>query len=197
MRGGQFFHWMKYHFGLEPAVTQTTDAERAEIARYASGCRHVVEIGVFEGVTSLVLRNAMDPAGTLTCVDPFPPGVLGISYGYSISRREVSKSDNGSVRFLRCLSHEAAVGWNVPVDFLFLDGDHSEEGVLRDWGDWGSLVASGGFVAFHDSVAPEGVPGPPALVRKIRSKDPTFEFVSEVDSLTIFRRCPKSMEVRP
>ena len=116
MRGGQFLHWMKYHLGLEPAATQTTDAERAAIRAYAEGRLCLVEIGVFEGVTSLVLRESMDPAGTLFCVDPFFKGALGVSYGFSISRREIGKSRNGSVQFLQMLSHDAARKWQAPVE---------------------------------------------------------------------------------
>ena len=40
-----------------------------------------------------------------------------------------------------------------PVDFLFIDGDHSYEGVSRDFALYSSLVRPGGLVAFHD-VAP-------------------------------------------
>jgi hypothetical protein len=36
------------------------------------------------------------------------------------------------------------------VDFLFIDGDHREEGVERDYLDYGPLVRPGGLIAFHD-----------------------------------------------
>ena len=188
MRGGPLLHWIKYHLGLEPAATQTTDAERAAIRSHARGCRTPVEIGVFEGVTSRVLREAMDPAGTLTCVDPFFKGALGICYGFSISRHEVAKSHNGSARFLRLLSHDAAREWVAPVDFVFFDADHSDACVRGDWADWAPHIVPGGFAAFHDSVAPEILSGPPALVREICTADSAFELVCQVDSLSILRR---------
>lgn len=188
MRGGQFFHWIKYQCGIEPAATQTTEAERAAIRAHASGCRNLVEIGVFEGVTSRVLREAMSPSGTLNCVDPFFKGDLGISYSGSITRREVGKSRNGSVRFFCLFSHEAADGWKSPVDFIFFDGDHSDAGVRRDWADWSPHIVSGGYAAFHDSVAPEETSGPPALVLEILRDDDEFELACQVDSLSILRR---------
>jgi hypothetical protein len=36
------------------------------------------------------------------------------------------------------------------LDFLFIDGDHSYEGVKLDFAMYSRLVRSGGIVAFHD-----------------------------------------------
>lgn len=36
------------------------------------------------------------------------------------------------------------------LDFLFIDGDHSAEGVREDFETYGSLVRKGGLIAFHD-----------------------------------------------
>jgi hypothetical protein len=38
------------------------------------------------------------------------------------------------------------------VDVLFLDGDHSYEGVAKDWAMYHGLVRPGGIVVFHDSI---------------------------------------------
>lgn len=38
------------------------------------------------------------------------------------------------------------------VDFLFIDGDHTEVGVEQDYNDYHSLVRSGGIIAFHDII---------------------------------------------
>jgi hypothetical protein len=36
------------------------------------------------------------------------------------------------------------------LDFLFIDGDHSYEGVKKDFNMYGPLVKDGGIIAFHD-----------------------------------------------
>ena len=36
------------------------------------------------------------------------------------------------------------------VDLLFIDGDHSYEGVKKDFEMYSPLVADGGVIAFHD-----------------------------------------------
>jgi cephalosporin hydroxylase len=63
------------------------------------------------------------------------------------------------VRLLTGNSHEAAFKQRVAhelggrkVDFLFIDGDHSETGVAADYTDYKEFVRPGGIIAFHDIV---------------------------------------------
>ena len=39
-----------------------------------------------------------------------------------------------------------------PVRLLFIDGDHSYEGVSADWTHWREVLEPGGHVLFHDAV---------------------------------------------
>jgi predicted O-methyltransferase YrrM len=41
------------------------------------------------------------------------------------------------------------------IDFLFIDADHSYEGVKRDFESYSQLVRKGGIIAIHD-IAPSG-----------------------------------------
>jgi predicted O-methyltransferase YrrM len=36
------------------------------------------------------------------------------------------------------------------IDVLFIDGDHSTEGMLQDFRDYAPLVRKGGIIAVHD-----------------------------------------------
>src|SRR5436309_1730773 len=121
---GLFVRWW---LGLASPTTQTTDAERDCIARYAAGCKNVAEIGVWHGVTTCQLLQAMDPAGTLWAVDPYPKGRLGFSTQRVIAHRTVRPFDRGRVRWLRTTGREAAPLVSGQVDFLFIDGDHTYE----------------------------------------------------------------------
>lgn len=44
------------------------------------------------------------------------------------------------------------------VDFLFIDGDHTEAGVETDYNDYHHLVRPGGIIAFHDIVEKQYLP---------------------------------------
>lgn len=42
---------------------------------------------------------------------------------------------------------------NGPYDFVFIDADHTLVAVEQDWANYGTMVAEGGAVAFHDILA--------------------------------------------
>ena len=47
-------------------------------------------------------------------------------------------------------SHETDTLDGEKVDFLFIDGDHTYEGVKQDYEDYKHFVNPGGWIAFHD-----------------------------------------------
>lgn len=156
-----------------------------------------MELGTDEGANSLNLRTAMHPEGVLYLVDPYEPGRLGVNFSFLIARREVSKSRNGRVVFVRKSSQEAALDWRGEIDFVFIDGDHSREGALRDWLDWSPHVTETGLVAFHDAHVFSGgwaEPswGPVRVVAEIlegrHAVGGRFEVAETVDSLVVLRR---------
>jgi len=70
------------------------------------------------------------------------------------------------------------------IDFLFIDGNHSYEGVQRDIQDWIPLVKKNGIVCFHDY--PE-VLGVKRAVDEVIS-DGTIRFIKAKNCLCIAKR---------
>lgn len=184
-------HYVAWTVGLAAADTQTTAAERDCLARHAQGRRRLVEIGVWHGVTTKRLRRAMHPDGILTAVDPFPEGRLGFSVQERIARREVNAVPNGRVAWARTTGAQAARA-HAPIDFIFIDGDHSEVGLLADWRAWSPLVEPGGIVALHDSRSTPDRQiddaGSVKVTNDVILRDARFDVVETVDSLTVLRR---------
>ncbi len=56
------------------------------------------------------------------------------------------------IEIIRETSERAAGRWMLPIDLLFIDGDHSYEGVKRDWELFSPHVSSFGIVIFHDPI---------------------------------------------
>ena len=184
-------HYLAWTIGLASATTQTTAAERDCLARFAAGRRSLVEVGVWHGVTTRRLRAAMDPRGVLSAVDPFPIGRLGFSVQQRIAQHEVASVSNGRVDWLRTTGAAAARD-HRPVDFVFIDGDHSEEGLLDDWRAWSPLVEPGGIVALHDSRSTPERPideaGSVKVTNEVILRDERFDVVDTVDSLTVLQK---------
>ena len=184
-------HYIAWTVGLTTATTQTTSAERDCLARYATGRRRLVEIGVWHGVTTKRLRAAMHAQGVLSAVDPFPIGRLGFSVQQHIAHREVNTIANGQIAWLRTTGAVAARDHEA-VDFVFIDGDHSEDGLLADWRAWSPLVEHGGIVALHDSRStperPIGEAGSVKVTNEVILRDERFSVVDTVDSLTVLQR---------
>jgi len=191
-----FWHFVRYFAGLDVAATQTTAAEREALAQFASGQRSLVEIGVFEGVTSGVIARAMARDGLLWAIDPFLPGRLGICWSKAIASCELREHRSaGRVRLVRRHSSEALSAVPGQLDFIFIDGDHALDAIRRDWTDWSPRVRADGLIALHDTRVSEHAPQVAALgsFRYFESTirhDPRFEIVEQVDSLSVLRRRP-------
>jgi predicted O-methyltransferase YrrM len=182
--------YARYRLGLVSADTQTTAAERACLAHHAAGRRAVVEIGVMHGATTALLRSVMAADGVVTGIDRHPPGRLLVSFERLTARREVARHPRGRAVLLREWSYEAARHWTAPLDFLFIDGDHSWAGLEADWRDWTPHVVRGGIVALHDSrpLPDRDLLDSVRFTTEVVLNDTRFAVVDTVDSLTLLER---------
>jgi len=102
-----------------------------------------VEIGTWKGTTMHVLRRACDE---LYCIDPEPQW---------IAREEFTTRAGNPVRLIQGFSPKDLVEHvPAPYTFVFVDGDHSEEGVYRDTMGLEPLMERGGVICFHDGNHP-------------------------------------------
>lgn len=187
-------HYLKYRLGLAEAVTQTTKAEQQALRELAAGRKHLVEIGVFHGVNARNFREVMHSEGTLLAVDPYFRtffGIRGHGWARRIARCEAAKCQRGALRWIEKLGRDAVSTPEaqaiLPVDFIFIDGDHSYEGLKGDWEAWGPHVAAGGIVALHDSRGTNGA-GSEIYTNEVIITDPRFEVVASLDLLTCLQK---------
>lgn len=189
-------HFLLWRLGIAAAQTQTTAAERQCLQSHAAGRRRLAEIGVWHGVNTRRLKAAMAHDGMLFAIDPFPASRFGFSWEQRIAFGEVGRELNGHVQFLQMTSAEAAERFpsicSDPLDFVFVDGDHSYEGLATDWTLWTPLIAGGGVIALHDSQSFAGRnidnAGSVQFTRERVLADPRFRVLNRVDSLTVLQR---------
>lgn len=190
--------------GLIPPRTMHSAQDARVLLDAAAGARRVVEIGVYEGASALVLQRALGPAAELHLIDPFGRHPDALPGGWGASERATRallarsarqlESAGPDVRWHVAMSHDVAAGWTEPVDLVFIDGDHSQAGCERDWLDWSPFVRPGGHVVLHDARADRpggrGLPGPTAVVdRHLRDAGQArWTIVGEADRTVAARR---------
>lgn len=188
--------------GLVPPRRMHSDDEAAALGELAAGRAAAVEIGVYEGSSALVLCEALPLDAELHLIDPFTANATllpGWRAFEGATRRVVERArrrrGGPQLRWHVALSEDVAAGWSEPVDFVFIDGDHSEAGCRTDWELWSPFVPPGGVVAFHDARdggGPEpGLPGPTAVVDSLfRDANPVpgWRLRAEVDTLVAVER---------
>jgi len=114
-----------------------------------------MEIGSYLGGTLFLLCRLADPHARIVSLD-MHRGHLGgarkaLYYSFLKSRQRlhVLTGDSHSDRTYSKVARKLGA---AKLDFLFIDGDHSYEGVKRDFEMYSRLVRPGGMVAFHDIV---------------------------------------------
>jgi predicted O-methyltransferase YrrM len=160
----------------------------AEVARLRPST--VVEIGTASGGTLFLLTRAASAAATIVSID-LPGGAFG--GGYPIWRAPLYRSfarPGQSIHLLRRDSHDPAtldalkqVLGARTVDFLLIDGDHTYEGVKKDYEMYKSLVSPGGMIGFHDIVPHSAESGCEVnrFWREFSARCKTQEFVEDWD----------------
>jgi predicted O-methyltransferase YrrM len=119
----------------------------------------VLEIGTARGGTLWLWCNISDRHGKIISID-LPFGEFG--GGYSIeeqNRFATFQQGDQQMFFVRNDSHSPEteqvlieILGNETIDLLFIDGDHSYDGVREDYYRYGKYVRDEGLVIFHDVV---------------------------------------------
>lgn len=157
----------------------------------------IVEIGRFKGGSTFVFAAAMDETSQL------------YSYDWVSGPSVPSPKSDGTCRYpaqgtakLDQMLHDALVRYGLEqrvhlliadsgtvtptqetYDLVFVDGDHTYEGVATDFHNWAPRILVGGHLLFHDAnprdFAPSAV-GVTKLVREIEAQHSSY-FIKQAD----------------
>ena len=194
MQGKAFLHFLKYLIRLEKACTQTTQEEMELIKKYAAQKKYVVEIGVYEAVNTVSIAKAISRHAVFFAIDPFFKSKFGFCYYKWITQLNLLRNRvSNKVRLLEVFSYEAAKNIDSKIDFIFVDGDHSYEGIQKDWNLYSTKVVLGGYILLHDTSVPafdlsRAYLGSVTFFKEIISKDSRFILLDTVDSLNVLQR---------
>jgi predicted O-methyltransferase YrrM len=152
--------------------------------------RTVLEIGTARGGTLFLLSRVAAEDATLISVDlPYSGPCGNAGYPPAVASLFASFARDGQViELIQGDSHDdgtrARIDWILggrPLDFLLIDGDHTEPGVRRDFEMYSPLVRRDGQIAFHDIVGgrPELSGGVPDFWQELKASRTTQEFVQD------------------
>jgi predicted O-methyltransferase YrrM len=141
----------------------------------------ILEIGTASGGTSLIWSN-LATERVITCdlnemrfqaplFTQFPPPG-------SKCKVTLLSGNSHSSDFKALVAKELN---GTKVDFLFIDGDHTEQGVTADYNDYKEFVRPGGLIAFHDIVENQPLPTNQVfhLWKRLKSLAEVEEFIND------------------
>lgn len=104
----------------------------------------IIEVGCYMGRTTMLLAEN----NIVIAIDPFAdyyhaPDMEGVEELFK------SRIEDKNVIWYKDKSENVLKDWNMKVDGICIDGDHSTSAVKIDLG-WVKHVKKGGFMAFHD-----------------------------------------------
>lgn len=143
-------------------------AEFVQLVEFVADLRPnvVVEIGTMAGGTLSAWCECAADRALIVSVD-LPGGEWGGGYrpdevprlqGYARAK-QLLELVTGDSHHREVHAELVEILDGRPIDFLFIDGDHTFEGVSADFSDYSPLVRKGGWVGFHDILDHPQVPG--------------------------------------
>jgi cephalosporin hydroxylase len=159
-----FDYMARANFGVLSAIQNRDELMPVLEVIKAAAPSTVLEIGTANGGTLFVLTRVAASDATIVSLD-LPGGDWGGGYSEKrIPLYEAFALPGQRLHLLREDSHKREALEHVKqafagrtIDFLFVDGDHSYEGVRSDFDMYAPLVTPGGYVAFHDIAYTDGV----------------------------------------
>lgn len=155
----------------------------------------IVEIGSFQGRSTIVLASAADPSVDIIAIDPHAGNDRGPQEidGYADEAASDHEQFTGNlaaagvldrVTHLRAFSDDALDDVAGKIDVLYVDGAHRYRPALSDIRSWGAKVDDGGTLLIHDSFSSVGVTM--AILRHLAFGS-RWRYVGRSRSMTIYR----------
>lgn len=112
----------------------------------------IVEIGTSVGTSVLALAMAQKVKRTGR-----PVTTIDMNHHIELDSNIARANLREYINVVISKSADLARGWTKPIEFLWIDGDHSYRGCLADIRNWSRQVTKGGYIGFHDFADGMGV----------------------------------------
>ena len=177
-----------HHDGREVVTTMQTPAQRVTlgvVARHYAEDRPIIEVGSALGGSALLMAAATNHCHPpIYSIDPDSPtrDIMRFVFqreGYLDRLTQIVEPSDRAIARLSRLRRR--------VGLVFIDGLHTQAGVLSDFKLYAPLLAAGGALVFHDVVP--ALHGVFSTVMNCVMHDHRFEAKCMVEGLMVFERC--------
>ncbi len=179
-----------------------------ELSREASRIGPCLEIGSYCGKTAAYIgTGCRENGGILFSIDHhrgseeqqpgeeyFDPDLLdgetGLIDTFRFFRKTIHVLDlEDTVIPIVAPSETAARAWRTPLGMVFIDGGHTFEAAIADYGCWSPHILPGGFLAIHD-IFPDPAQGgqAPYRIYKLALESGLFTELPMVQTLGVLKR---------
>ena len=165
-------------------------------ARELAAPARIVEIGSFQGRSTIVLARAAAEGIEIVAIDPHAGNDRGPQeidgFAEAAANDNVVFNENlekagvrERVRHVRKFSSDAHADVQDPIDLLYIDGAHRYGPARDDIVQWGARVRDGGTMLIHDSFSSIGVTG---AITTALVPSAAWTYVGRSGSMTEYRR---------
>lgn len=144
----------------------------------------VTEIGTYKGGSTILMLGA---GARVITVDNYSSKTFNNYTKNPVDDVIQMAKDYGLEHRLTTITGDSRAYPNeaLKCDILFIDGNHSYEGVKADYNHWISTLKAEGHLIFHDScIAREGATGREGVIKLM--KEIPYKKLTEIGSITHF-----------
>ena len=159
-----------------------SDREASFLFDTAARCRNrgaIVEIGSYKGKSTVCMGLGAGSHVMIYAIDPHMSDLEHRGQGSSLEvfQRNVARAGLAD-SVIPIVAKSQDVAWSGPIEFLWIDGDHTYQGAWADFVKYSPYVIEGGIIAFHDATQDEV---PKVVVRAFRQQG--YVDIRVVDSI--------------
>lgn len=118
-----------------------------------------LEIGMYRGGTHFLWAQYFSRVISLEVNPEFCKEARQVMNACNIQKNVTSAIINACAHSPQGREEVTTILENMPVDMLFIDGDHTYESSKADFESHHARVREGGIIAFHDAGSPQHMPG--------------------------------------
>lgn len=183
-------------FAIDGFLSRAEALALYRFAKQVPHSGHILEIGSWKGKSAYCLGRGAKPGTFLTLVDPLDGSGEKESEPVYRAKQPVSLEqtlwDNlknltkkVNLKIIRGTSSDVFLP-PASLDLLFLDGDHSEEAVFKDFHNLSSFLKNESLFLIHDTAPWSPAPGPRRLAEFLRTTG-QITVLAQIDALLVAR----------